>query len=71
MQQTDPLVVAGISAGSAILASLLTIVLTPALQHYFWKRQRRDDLRFATASEVNRVASEFITRYLAAERDRC
>lgn len=70
MSQPSPLTLVVIPAVSAILATLLTIMLTPTLQHYFWKRQRRDDLRFAAANEVNRVASEFIAGYLEAERNK-
>jgi len=54
-----------LSAGSAVVATLLTLFLTPGLQHHFWKRQRREELRLATIKEVNRLASEFITNSIA------
>jgi hypothetical protein len=44
--------------------------VTPTLQHYFWKRQQREELRLAAINEVNRVAAEFITKYMAAEREK-
>ena len=54
-----------LSAGSAVIATLLTLFLTPRLQHYFWKRQRREELRLATIKEINRLTSEFITNHIA------
>ena len=45
---SDGLGVALISAGSAIFGSLLAIFLTPRLQHHFWTRQRRAELRRET-----------------------
>jgi len=54
-----------LSAGSAVIATLLTLFLTPRLQHYFWKRQRREELRLATIQEINRLTSEFITNHIA------
>jgi hypothetical protein len=34
------------------------------LQHYFWKRQKREELRLSAVAEVNKLAAEFQTRYL-------
>ena len=53
-----------LSAASAIAATLLTIFLTPRLQHHFWKLQRREELRSAAIREVNRLAAEFITNHM-------
>ena len=53
-----------IAGVAAVLGSLLTIFLTPRLQHHFWKYQRRAELQLATAKEVNRLATEFLTRKL-------
>ncbi len=53
---TVSLVAGAVGAGSA----LLTIFLTPRLQHYFWKRQRRSELRLETAEEVNDIAAPFV-----------
>jgi hypothetical protein len=39
---------------------LLATFVPPRFQHYFWKRQGREELRFAVATEVNRLAAEFI-----------
>src|SRR6266851_2953452 len=63
---TNPLIIALVAAGSSILGSLLTIWLTPRLQHHLWKRQRRDDLRLAAINEFNRLTSDFVTEYIAA-----
>jgi hypothetical protein len=45
---------------SASVAALLVIFLTPRLQHYFWKRQKREEIRLGIVTEVNRLAAEFI-----------
>lgn len=60
MQPTAPdsLTVAIISAGSAIIGSLLTIFLAPRLQHYFWTRQQLAQHRLAVADEINQLTSE-------------
>ena len=55
------------SAGIAILATLLTIFLTPRLQHHFWKHQRREELRLAVINEVNKLAAEYIENHMEAE----
>jgi hypothetical protein len=62
----NPLTIALIAAASSIIGSLLTIWLTPRLQHHFWKFQRRDDLRLAAINEFNRLTSDFVTEYIAA-----
>lgn len=61
----SPLDIALIAAGSAIVATLLTIILTPRMQHYFWKLQRREELRLATINEIIRVTTEFVATYVA------
>jgi len=53
---TTSLIAGAVGAGSA----LLTMFLTPRLQHYFWKRQRRSELRLDTADEVNNIAAHFV-----------
>jgi hypothetical protein len=63
---TDPLTIALVSAGSSVAASLLTIWLTPSLQHYFWKRQRLAEMRIDTIDEFNRLAAEFLFGYSSA-----
>jgi hypothetical protein len=42
------------------IGSLLTIFLTPRLQHYFWKRQRLGDLQISAAHEIEQITSEFL-----------
>jgi len=61
----NPLTIALVAASAAILGSLLTIFLTPALQHHFWRKQRRDELRLATINEFNRLTSDFILDFMA------
>jgi len=43
-----------------IAATLLTIFLTPRLQHSFWKDQRREELRLAAINKMNKLLAEFI-----------
>jgi hypothetical protein len=47
-----------IPALMAFLGSLLGVLLTPRLQHRFWKNQRREEMRLTVANEVNRLAAE-------------
>lgn len=56
----DPLKIALISAGSAILATLITIFLTPHVQYRFWRKQRRFELRVALIDELITLAAEFL-----------
>jgi hypothetical protein len=41
-----------------IASALLTILLTPSLQHYFWRRQRYAERQFAVIEEVRTLAAE-------------
>lgn len=50
----------------SILGSLLTIFATPLLQHHFWKRQRRAELKLRTVETVNTLTAQFIQQWLAA-----
>jgi hypothetical protein len=52
-------VTAIISAFVGIASALLTIFLTPNLQHYFWKRQRQAERQFAVIDEVSKLGSEY------------
>jgi hypothetical protein len=36
-----------------IMSALLTILITPNLQHYFWRRQRHAEWQFAMIEELN------------------
>ena len=56
-----------VSGGSAILGALLTIVLTPSLRHYFWKRQHLTELRVQAADEVNKLTSELVANVIALQ----
>jgi hypothetical protein len=50
------------------LGTLLTIFVTPRLQHYFWKRQKREEIRLTVVTEVNRLAAEFNSDYMFRDR---
>jgi len=54
-----------LSVVSAILATLLTIFLTPRLQHYFWKQERREELRLAAIKEFNTLIADYLTNQIA------
>jgi len=53
---TQSLTIGLVAAGS----SMLTIFLTPVLQHHLWKYQRRDELRLEAINEFNRLTNEFL-----------
>jgi hypothetical protein len=46
-----------------IASALLTLLLTPRIQHYFWGYQRMSELRLAVYKELNGLAAEFLTNY--------
>jgi hypothetical protein len=50
-----------IGLGSGVVSTLLTIILSPRLQHHFWTRQRSAELRVEVANKVNEEAGDFIT----------
>jgi hypothetical protein len=41
-----------------IASALLTILVTPTLQHYFWRRQRSAELQLAVIDEMRTLAAE-------------
>jgi hypothetical protein len=47
-----------------LVSTLVTLVLTPRLQHYFWGYQRMSELRLNTYIEVNNLAAEFLNKYI-------
>jgi hypothetical protein len=53
-----------ISVLIGVSSTLLTIFLTPRLQHYFWGYQRMGELRLAALREVNNLAAEFLFNYI-------
>lgn len=57
-----------ISGLIGIGSALLTILLTPQLQHYFWKRQHRAEIRLATANQLNDLAAQFLVLYTCPYR---
>ena len=62
---TNPLTIALVAAGS----SLLTMLVAPWLQHHFWRYQRRAELRLAAINEFTRLTSDFITDFIADEKN--
>jgi hypothetical protein len=52
---------------SGVLASLITNLAAPRLQHWFWKRQRLEEIRFAVIAEVNRLAAQFVMSYIGKD----
>lgn len=56
----SPLVTIVASFFSAVIGTLLTIFLTPVLQHHLWRRQRRAEIKLAAIKEFNRLVTEFI-----------
>lgn len=43
-----------------ILSTLLTLLLTPRIQHYFWGYQRLSEMRLDVLKEMNNLAAEFL-----------
>ena len=48
-----------------VISAVITLVLGQPLQHYFWRRQRQAERQLVIIDEVNRLASEFMTNFLA------
>ena len=48
-------------------SALLTMVLTPTLQHYFWIRQRYTERQFAAIEALNTLAAEVCAALHAVE----
>jgi len=46
------------------VSTLLTLILTPHLQHYFWGYQRMSELRLNVFKEINDLAAEFLNCYM-------
>lgn len=46
-----------------IISTLLTLFLTPRIQHYFWGYQRMSELRLAAYKQLNGLAAEFLCNY--------
>jgi len=47
-----------------VISTLLTLFLTPRIQHYFWGYQRMSELRLAAYKELNSLAAEFFNNYI-------
>jgi hypothetical protein len=59
------LIAAFIAAFVGIASSLLTIFLTPTLQHYLWTRQRLAERQLAVLDEANKITAEVLHHCLA------
>jgi hypothetical protein len=42
-------------------------LITPSLQHYFWKHQQRAALKFKTIEALNTLTAQFIQRWIEAD----
>jgi hypothetical protein len=60
-------VTAIIAAFVGIASALLTNLLVPNLQHYFWMRQRQADRQLAVIDEVTKLGSEFVFLFHKAQ----
>ena len=67
---THPLTISIVAALAAIVGSMLTIFLSPRLQHHFWKHQRRDELRLAAIGEFNRLTNVYVAACLVTSESR-
>lgn len=47
-----------------ITSTLLTLFLTPRVQHRFWGYQRLSEIRLAVLKEMNRLAAEFLNNHI-------
>ena len=48
-----------------IISTLVTVILTPRLQHYFWGYQRLSELRLSTLREANDLTAEFLNNHIS------
>jgi hypothetical protein len=54
--------IVGIFVG--IIGTLLTIFLTPRLQHHFWGKQRLSEIRLNAIKDMNSLLADFLTHYI-------
>ena len=47
-----------------VISTLLTLLLTPRIQHYFWGYQRLSEIRLDVLKEMNNLAAEFLNNYI-------
>lgn len=47
-----------------VASTLITLFLSPRLQHYFWGHQRISELRLRVLERLNSLAAEFLYNYL-------
>ena len=54
--------IVGIIVG--VVSTLVTIFLTPRLQHHFWGKQRLSEIRLDAIKDVNSLLADFLTHYI-------
>jgi hypothetical protein len=54
--------IVGIFVG--IIGTILTIFLTPRLQHRFWGKQRLSEIRLDAIKDMNSLLADFLTHYI-------
>jgi hypothetical protein len=47
-----------------LFSTLVTLFLTPRLQHYFWGYQRLSELRLSILREINDLTADFLNNYM-------
>lgn len=47
-----------------VASTLITLFLSPRLQHYFWSHQRMSELRLRVLERLNPLAAEFLDNHL-------
>ncbi len=50
---------------TGLLASVVTTLMTPRLQHFFWKKQKLAELQFATIKEAKSLLAEYLAGHIA------
>lgn len=57
-----------ISLLTGATGALISIFLTPWVQHFFWKLGRREEIRFAAITEINGLWSAFLQHVILKEQ---
>jgi len=47
-----------------IAGSLITLVLSPFIQNFFWHYQRRSEIQLKAIDQLNALASEFMNKHI-------
>jgi hypothetical protein len=49
-----------VGAFSGAVSTMLTLIVSPRLQHHFWTRQRHAELSLSTLQEINKLSAHFL-----------